>query len=182
PQSPITGTSREVAMAMLDPVIDAPPAFGPEVTLTPYGPGQGLPVFITPHDPRLASDLDHAAAWLRDRQEALDAYLTEVGAVVLRGFAFRDTAGFNAAVAHYPDMPHGYTGGATPRSAIQGRAFEATRAPAAAKLMFHQEMAYLPTYPSKLAFFCNVPAETGGATLIADVRRSAEEVDPRSPA
>jgi hypothetical protein len=45
--------------------------------------------------------------------------------------------------------------------------------------MFHQEMAYLPNYPSKLAFFCNVPAASGGATLIADVRRFEEAVDPR---
>lgn len=166
-------------MSLLEPTIDATRTIGAEVKLTPNAAGGGLPVFITPVDPRLASDLGHAVAWLRERQAALDDYLCEVGAVVLRGFAFRDTHGFGAAIDHYPDMPHGYTGGASPRSAIEGRVFEATRAPAEAKLMFHQEMAYLPNYPSKLAFFCNVPATTGGATLIADVRRFDEAVDPK---
>jgi alpha-ketoglutarate-dependent taurine dioxygenase len=147
---------------------------GPEVRTEPYARGRGLPLFITPADPALANDLDAAVDWLRDRQETLDALMAEVGAVVLRGFAFHDTTGFGRAIDHYPELAFGYLGGATPRSAVQGRVFEATRAPAAAKLTFHQEMAYLPHYPSKLAFFCNQAPETGGETLIADVRRFDE--------
>ena len=153
-------------------------ALGPEVACEPYAPGRGLPLFVTPLDPALAHDLEAAAAWLRERQEVLDELLCDAGALVLRGFAFRDTAGFNRAVAHYPDMEFGYMGGATPRANISGRAFEATRAPAAAKLMFHQEMAYLPRYPKKLAFFCNHAPDTGGETLIADVRRFDAEMSP----
>jgi len=151
-------------------------ALGPEVAYEPYGPGRGLPLFITPIDPALGRDLDAAVTWLQDRQEALDALLCEAGAVVLRGFPFHDSAAFNRAIAHYPDMQFGYMGGATPRNNIQGRAYEATRAPAASKLAFHQEMAYLPNYPKTLAFFCNRAPDTGGETLIADVRRFDEEM------
>jgi alpha-ketoglutarate-dependent taurine dioxygenase len=151
-------------------------ALGPEVACEPYAPGRGLPLFVTPRDRALAHDLDAAVAWLRERQDAFDALLCDAGALVLRDFAFRDTAGFNRAVEHYPDMEFGYLGGATPRSNISGRAFEATRAPAASKLAFHQEMAYLPRYPKKLAFFCNHAPDTGGETLIADVRRFDAEM------
>ncbi|MDB5447831.1 MAG: syringomycin synthesis regulator SyrP, partial [Phenylobacterium sp.] len=154
-------------------------ALGPEVRGEPYGPGKGLPLFITPVDPALANDLDAAVSWLRDRQALFDELLCEVGAVVLRGFAFRDTAGFSRAVEHYPEPVFGYMGGAAPRAHISGRAFEATHAPAEAKLPFHQEMAYLPQYPSKLAFFCNAAPETGGETLIADVRRFDEMLPKR---
>ena len=149
-------------------------ATGPGVTAEAYGPGQGLPLFLTAVDPAHRQDLDAAVAWLQDRQTALDDLLCEVGAVVLRDFAFRNTDGFGRAIDHYPDLAFGYLGGATPRAAIQGRVFEATRAPAEAKLTFHQEMAYLPHYPSKLAFFCNQAPDTGGETLIADVRRFDE--------
>lgn len=162
------------APASLSAVVQVP--IGDAVRLEPYAPGRGLPVFITPLDPALADDLDAATAWLRARQEAFDALLCDVGAVVLRGFAWRDTDGFAAAIDHYPSPAHGYLGGATPRDQVKGRVFEATRAPAAAKLMFHQEMAYLPHFPSKLAFFCNVAPETGGETLIADVRRFDSEI------
>lgn len=151
-------------------------AIGDEVRLAPYAPGRGLPVFVTPADPALAADLDAAVNWLRARQDAFDALLCEVGAVVLRGFAWRDTDGFAQAIDHYPTMANGYLGGATPRDQIKGKVYEATRAPSAAKLMFHQEMAYLPSYPSKLAFFCNQAPDTGGETLIADVRRFDSEM------
>jgi len=160
--------SREVAGAL-----------GPRVRLTPYSAGNGLPVFVEPTDSVIAEDTQAACAWLREHQEVIDAYLTDVGAIVLRGFAFPDTAAFNAAVEHYPDMPHGYVGGATPRANISGRAFEATRAPGDAKLMFHQEMAYLPSYPRQLAFFCNRAPPSGGATLIADVRKFDDAVPRR---
>jgi hypothetical protein len=152
---------------------------GADVAVEPYGPGEGLPLFITPTAPALRNDLEAAVDWLKSREEIFDELLTDVGAVVLRDFAFRDTAGFGRAIAHYPDMAFGYLGGATPRDAIQGRVFEATRAPASAKLMFHQEMSYLPQYPKKLAFFCNGAPETGGETLIADVRRFDDGLDRR---
>jgi len=158
---------------------DVAAVLGPEVAGEAYAPGQGLPLFITPLDPVLRDDLDAASAWVRDRQDALDNLLCEVGAVVLRGFAFQDSTGFNRAIEHYPDMEFGYIGGASPRANIQGRAFEATKSPADAKLTFHQEMSYLPRYPKKLAFFCNAAPDTGGETLIADVRRF-DEAMPRA--
>ncbi len=152
---------------------------GDEVRQAPYDRGRGVPVFVSPVDPALAHDLQASVAWIQSRQAALDEMLCEVGAVVLRGFAWRDTDGFAAAIDHYPTMAYGYLGGATPRDQVKGKVYEATHAPATAKLMFHQEMAYLPHYPSKLAFFCNAAPETGGETLIADVRRFDSEMDQR---
>jgi hypothetical protein len=47
---------------------------------------------------------------------------------------------------------------------------EATRVAAESFLCLHQEMAYLPQYPARLAFFCRKPAEQGGETIIGDMR------------
>ena len=147
---------------------------GSEVHVEAYAPGLGMPLFITPARADLRSDPDAAIAWLRERQETIDDLLCEVGAIVLREFAFNNTDVFSRAVEHYPEMPFGYIGGATPRASIRGRAYEATRVPPQFKLQLHQEMAYLPRFPSKLAFYCNAAPDTGGETLIADVRRFDE--------
>jgi hypothetical protein len=45
-------------------------------------------------------------------------------------------------------------------------------------LGMHQEMAYLPTFPTKLAFYCLTPSATGGETFIADMRRVDQMVRP----
>ena len=57
------------------------------------------------------------------------------------------------------------------RGTIKGKVYEATRYPPDTNIPLHQEMAYLPRYPAKLAFFANRIAETGGETTIGDVRR-----------
>ena len=151
---------------------------GAGVEIAPYGPGNGLPVFIKPTDRRLSADPDAALGWLAENRAALDHLIIQAGGVVLRGFPFPDTAAFNRVVDPYPDVPFGYSGGATTRGNIAGRVFEATRAPADFRLMLHQEMAYLPNWPTRLAFFCAHAPDTGGETIIADVRRFEAGLDP----
>ncbi|MBV9510691.1 MAG: TauD/TfdA family dioxygenase [Caulobacteraceae bacterium] len=144
---------------------------GEAVVCEAYGPGAGLPLFVSPLTTSLQKDSEAAAQWVRAHEAALDDILHDVGAVVLRGFAFPDTRGFARAIDHYPEMAFGYAAGAAPRANIQGRVFEATRSPPEVSIPLHQEMAYLPIFPTRLAFFCNHPPDTGGETLIGDVRR-----------
>lgn len=132
---------------------------------------EGYPTFVRP---RLAGGFPDAASfrhWLIEREQQLDELLSEVGAIVFRGFPIHGTTDFGALIDHYPSDAMGYSGGAATRSNIAGKVFEATRMPADMKLPLHQEMAYLPRWPAKLAFYCHVAAEEGGATIIADVRR-----------
>ena len=44
------------------------------------------------------------------------------------------------------------------------RVFTANEAPPSVQIFFHHEMAQTPFFPTKLFFFCEQPAETGGAT------------------
>jgi alpha-ketoglutarate-dependent taurine dioxygenase len=131
----------------------------------------GLPYFISPSGGRLAADLPAAVAWVSDHREALDDLLIDVGAFVLRGFPVADTEAFDRLMASYTSAPIDYSGGATVRSAIAGRVYEATRAPADLIIPLHQEMAYLPKHPNRLAFFCYVAPTDGGETMIGDMRR-----------
>ena len=146
--------------------------------LTPFERGAGLPLFIQPTDPGLAHDGDDFREWYWDNAPAIEALLNEAGAIVFRGFAVRDTGEFDALVANYETMASGYSGGATPRDQLSDRVFEATSTPARVQIALHQEMAYLPIHPDRLVLFCRMPCINGGETILGDMRRLAQELDP----
>lgn len=160
------------AMAAL-PELDAS-----DVVLTPYAPGRGLPLFIQPVRETLRARIDTLVDWFAAHRPALDALLLEHGALVLRGFAIEDTAAFSRVIAGYDSPDFGYLAGASPRSQLADRVFEATSAPAQAVLGMHQEMAYLPHYPARLAFYCRMPSVSGGETYLADMRAVTASIDP----
>ncbi len=144
------------------------------VTLHPFG----LPAFIEPRRDILKNDLAAALDWVTTRRKELDALQVIVGAIVLRGFPFPETNAFNALVDLFPSTAFDYAGGATPRASVAGKVFEATRAPPDMKIVLHQEMAYLPHFPKRLAFFCQVAPHTGGETIIADMRKFDRALNP----
>lgn len=149
-----------------------------DVSTEGYGPGDGFPLFVEPTVDTLRSDPATVIDWFTRQRNELDRLIVEVGAVVLRGFAIRDTSTFGALIEHYPTLEFGYSAGVTPRGQIEGKVFEATNAPPQFRIPLHQEMSYLPEYPAKLAFYCCTPSETGGETIIGDMRRFDRAIDP----
>lgn len=147
---------------------------GDEVVATPYADGDGLPLFIEPTSDRLRTSVADAQAWFAGLP--FDEILAEAGAVVLRGFPVRTTDDFMLMTKHLPPLDLGYAGGNAPREAVKGSVMESTRADASVLLYLHQEMAYLPQFPNKLAFWCHVASETGGETIIADMRKLQERI------
>lgn len=139
----------------------------------------GFPFIVRPADPALARDSDAVAVWFAVMHDKIDLALAECGAIMFRDFAIRSTEDFAKAMEIYPSPPGGYSAGATPRDAVSGRVFEATRTPPEITIMLHQEMAYLPRWPVKLAFYCNHAPDTGGETLVSDVRRFERDADPK---
>ena len=156
---------------------DAVHALGDDVT-TGRPHRAGPPLVIQPNDVSLRSDPEAARDWFASRHDVIGNLIADVGAVLLRGFPIQQTAGFAAMMNHFPRHVHGYRGGATPRAELGPGVYEATQVAASVDIKLHQEMAYLADYPSKLAFFCNVAAETGGETIIGDMRRFTRELDP----
>lgn len=151
---------------------------GDEVVVTPYRTGDSFPLFIQPREAALRNDVEAVRSWFGANREAIDTLLVEAGALVLRGFAVPDTASFGALIDSYEAPNFGYTAGAAPRSQLAPRVFESTVAPAEVVLGLHQEMAYLPNYPRKVAFYCRLPAVSGGETSISNFRRVTAEIDP----
>lgn len=172
-------TVTENATRLRDGDIDTVSAeLGTAVDAYTRGGDDTLPLFIEPRSERLRSDLDFAVGWFAEHRPLFDRLLAHYGACFLRGFPIADTAAFNRLVAHYGSTDFGYAAGATPRERIAGRVFEATHAPADYKLKLHQEMAYLPQYPKQLAFYCLRAPESGGETIIGDMRALDARVDP----
>lgn len=153
------------------------PNLGDDVIITPYTPGDNFLLFLQPRAAELRSDPEAVRHWFTANRAAIDALLIESGALVLRGFAIPDTTSFGALIDSYDAPNFGYTAGAAPRGQLAPRVFETTVAPAHVVLGLHQEMAYLPNYPKRVAFYCRVAAVTGGETHISNFRRVTAEID-----
>lgn len=146
--------------------------------VTPFEAGQGLPLFIQPTNPKLTTDSRYFKEWYWDHEEQIDSLLNEAGALVFRGFAVRNTEEFDALISNYEGLEGGYSGGTSPRGQLGKQVFEATTTPASVQIALHQEMAYLPTYPGRIVFFCRMPTINGGETILGDMRRLTAELDP----
>jgi alpha-ketoglutarate-dependent taurine dioxygenase len=110
-------------------------------------------------------------AYLTGNRERVVADLERYGAVLLRGFAVPDPEHFGrAARTVSPDLL-GYLERAAPRSEVADKVFTSTEFASDQTIPLHHEMSYSHNWPSRLYFYCDLPAETGGATPLASERR-----------
>lgn len=162
------------------PVLDRPRRLKELAELTRDGrvradvrPG-GVPLVVRPRDAALAEDHQAFLIWFADHKELFDHLAAAHGAILFRGFALADTGDFNTAVSHYPLGSRSYIAGPVYRDPLAERVFEATKARKEFPLIPHQEMAYMPSSPRMIAFFCKKAAWAGGETTLYDYRRMRE--------
>ncbi|XP_032221164.1 dapdiamide synthesis protein DdaC [Nematostella vectensis] len=103
-------------------------------------------------------------------RQVIDEDLPKYGAVLFRGLTLydvQDFANFSLALG-YKSME--YTGGAGNRQIVntQSQIYTASDDPSAYTIELHNELAYSPTYPRKLMFYCvDEPGEgCGGYTVL----------------
>ncbi|GAY56399.1 hypothetical protein WN943_022155 [Citrus x changshan-huyou] len=120
-----------------------------------------FPWVLTPNS---TTNLSFLTETIRTQKPFLESLLLKAGAVLLRGFDVKTANDFNDVVEAfgYEELP--YVGGAAPRSHVVGRVFTANESSLDRNIPFHQEMALLPQFPSKLFFFCEVEPVSGGDT------------------
>jgi len=124
------------------------------------------PVRIEPTRP----DLD-LSAWIANNRSAIEGDLLAHGAVLFRGFAVRNGEEFWAAVdAQGVELMH-YAEAATPRTELGRHLYTSTEFPADQTIALHNENSSAAIWPMKLWLYCETPAERGGETPLADVRR-----------
>ncbi len=126
--------------------------------------GSVFPLVYECRDP--AADLESACAWAAAHTEQLQDEACRHGAVFFRGFRLRTAEDFDRFVAAFGLPPFTYEDSLSYAVRVNRtpRVFTANEAPPSVQIFFHHEMAQTPFFPTKLFFFCEQPAETGGAT------------------
>jgi alpha-ketoglutarate-dependent taurine dioxygenase len=110
----------------------------------------------------------HLAAWARDNRAWIDHHLFAHGGLLFRGFDVHDAAAFReVAGAVSPDLLD-YVERAAPRTQVTSKVFSSTEYPADQWIPLHHEMSYSHNWPTKLFFYCDVPADEEGYTPVAD--------------
>lgn len=128
-----------------------------------------LPLRITP-DASTGGDPASLIAWAKTGRESLRTLRLRHGALLFRGFGFREPAEFQEFVALFTDLQT-YQGGASRRSKVEGLVYTSTDVAAHYEIAQHHESAYTPALPAIIGFFCATPPATGGETPLADARR-----------
>jgi alpha-ketoglutarate-dependent taurine dioxygenase len=119
------------------------------------------------------------ARWAADHGPLVGQLLLAHRALLLRGFDVRTADDLQAFVdATSTGPPLQYVDRSTPRYEVGPRIYVSTIYPREQAIHLHNEGTYWTTWPLKIYFCCLVPAASGGATPIADVRRVLERIDP----
>lgn len=149
----------------------ARPRFQPSGPLVPTvmeyrAVDRGFPVVLEPE----AGVVD-ITSYLRGRKELIERFLTERGAVLLRGFDVREPSKFFDAISEIASDILDYSERSSPRHAVADRVYTSTDHPADQEIVLHSEQSYTYNWPCFICFYCHTKAASGGNTPMADNRR-----------
>lgn len=120
------------------------------------------------HCDTAGASLEDAKTWIAEQRSGLLERASQHGAVLLRDFPIHDVGAFDSVVRSLSLEPFRYAESLSNavRINLTDLVFTANEAPPDVQIYFHHEMAQTPLFPTWLIFYCDVPAETGGATPI----------------
>lgn len=126
--------------------------------------GQPFPLALFCEVPEVS--LDEVAEWIGAQREELLRQAERHGAILFRGFPLQSAADFDRFIAAFrlENFPYDQSLSNAVRVNYTPRVFSANEAPPEINIYLHHEMAQTPIFPSKLLFFCELPAGEGGAT------------------
>lgn len=129
----------------------------------PFGQDEAFPLVLQLESP---SDLGETVDWLHASAAMLTGKAARHGAILFRGFPLETVEDFDAFVTAFglKNFPYEQSLSNAVRINKTERVFTANEAPPEVSILLHHEMAQTPIYPSRLFFFCEQPAKTGGAT------------------
>jgi hypothetical protein len=127
--------------------------------------------------------LDATVDWVRSTCDELLEQASQHGAILFRGFPLATPQDLDAFIAAFdlPNFPYYESLSNAVRVNWTERVFSANEAPPEVTIFYHHEMAQTPIFPAKLFFFCQQPAEEGGATPICRSDVLFERLAERCP-
>jgi alpha-ketoglutarate-dependent taurine dioxygenase len=119
------------------------------------------------------------ASFVQAHGPEIQSALLEHGAVLLRGCEVRGVEDFARFIDATGLKRIEYVYRSTPRTAVGDKIFTATEYPPQQEILLHNENAYQRDWPLKVAFCCLIPAKSGGATPLGDMRQITAAIGPR---
>lgn len=106
-------------------------------------------------------------AFVRAERNKILQLVKTHGAVLLRGWGAATPEDFSElGIALHGEDAFNMKCSAGPRTEVSPGVFTSNEAPASERIPFHHEMAQCSSPPEHIAFFCQVPAASGGSTPI----------------
>lgn len=134
--------------------------------------GHDLPLVVEPAVPDL-----ELSEWAEDHTERIEEELLVHGAVLFRGFGISGTAEFERfARTVCPRLFN--ENGEHPRESIDGNVYTPTFYPREKQLLWHNENSFNHSWPKRILFCCQTPADRGGETPVVDSRRVLAALPP----
>jgi alpha-ketoglutarate-dependent taurine dioxygenase len=138
-----------------------------------FSTGQKLPLVIQP-----TQDGVDLCAWIANYGRSLQDELYRHGAILFRGFSLFTANDFHKFVQVAAREPLAYKERSSPRTEIDKNIYTSTDYPADQSIFPHNENSYAVSFPSKLFFWCEHPADEGGETPLVDTRNVYQLVAP----
>ncbi len=121
--------------------------------------------------------------WIRENKGRLLEQLSQHGAILFRGLPVNSDVDFDSVIRSFGLKNFTYAeslSNAVRRNRTE-RVFTANEAPASVSIYLHHEMAQTPIYPSKLFFYCEQAASSGGATPLCRSDILLQELEKQAP-
>jgi alpha-ketoglutarate-dependent taurine dioxygenase len=133
--------------------------------------GQTLPLVVQPRVP----DLD-IVRWASDAAASLEEELRTHGAILFRGFHAVSVDTFYQLARSLSPTLVNYVEGSTPRTMKGQHIYTSTEYPPELSISMHNELSYAHHWPSKIFFYCDVAAQQGGETPLANSHQVLEQM------
>lgn len=137
-----------------------------ELTFATQQQWHGRPFPLAVQSTHTETNLAATCEWIRQESGHFTELAAEHGAVLFRDFPIRTPDDFDQFIQAfgYENFPYAESLSNAVRINITERVFTANEAPAEVHIFLHHEMAQTPIFPSRLLFYCDKAADTGGET------------------
>lgn len=127
--------------------------------------------------------IEDTVSYIQNNQAELEAQLAISGALLFRGFPLNSAETFDifSACFGYANFTYKESLSNAVRINFTERVFTANEAPKDVEIFLHHEMAQTPISPSKLFFYCQSAAESGGATPLCRSDKLFEALKAENP-
>jgi alpha-ketoglutarate-dependent taurine dioxygenase len=135
--------------------------------------GEHFPLVVEPNVENL-----NPVSWAQRQRAFIEAELLKHGGILFRHFDVDSASRFEDLARALDRELLDYFERAAPRREVGRNIYTSTEYPPDQAIPLHHEMSYSHNWPTKIWFYCAQPAQSGGATPIANDRKVFELINP----